>query len=343
MNQVAIASTTTNNALLNGIEHMPMDAARSESVQELTRSRLIKIAILTACIVAFMAIVNLALQPRALRCSKISKCERVRRMNTIFSAVRSIVNIICPVVYLISTMSIAGVDIRAVVMTTGVIGLVIGLAVQPTLKSMIAGINVAAYNEYSIGDLVTIVTVEIGNEYTGYVVKFDSIRTVLRDFKGGVYYIKNNQIALSINKSQNEQRAEVNIKVSTEVPVDTMFKQTKILLDSINKDSALIGKMNKTPILKGITAADQMYYTITVFAQCVQGTQFLVERYLRQRILELLQHMGVSSSALVTSNNTTGNNIDPTDLQSTASEMLETTYSEPVWRGTSSAKDVYVS
>ena len=89
--------------------------------------------------------------------------ERKKR-RTIVNLISNIFKYIVFILAILFILDLYGVDTKALITSLGVLGAVLGLALQDTLKDFISGITVIMDNYFVVGDIVTF------NDFTGEVI-----------------------------------------------------------------------------------------------------------------------------------------------------------------------------
>jgi small conductance mechanosensitive channel len=261
--------------------------------------RLSNVVVSLAVTAIVLAIVNLTMVPRKVKCASAEDCRNVRRFNTMIAGTRSLVNVLVIVALLFVVLTQLGVDTKSLLATAGVVGLVVGFGAQAFVKSFIAGFMVVVSGRYSIGDYVVFDLASRGST-RGMVIDFTLQSTTLQDFSGARHFISNGDVLVVTNYSQNDQRAQVEFTISHATDITTILKHLQALTISMAMSEELMDKAVRPPILKGVIATGPDSYTVAVAAIVVPSTQFFVERYMRQRILALLQSLNVQAATTVT-------------------------------------------
>lgn len=244
---------------------------------------------------AVLAIINLTMVPRKITCVTSDDCRQIRRMNTVIVGVRSLLNLIVGFILTFVVLHQAGIDTKALLATAGIVGLVVGLAAQPAMKSFIAGVTYVCTDQFSIGDFISL-DLDGAATVKGIVTNFTTQTTTLQNLSGGNLYIPNDNIKVVINYSQNEQRAQVDVHVSHKGDIDVVLHEIQALNTIMATSHVLKGKMTRPPVLKGVTKNGKSSYTVTVTAIAEPMSQIFVERYMRYQLMRLMQRIGVEAS-----------------------------------------------
>lgn len=111
----------------------------------------------------------------------------------------------------LSAISLWGVDLGGLLVGAGFLGIVMGMAAQQTLGSLIAGFVLMFARPFEIGDWV-----EVG-DFEGMVIDITIINTRLRSFDGEIIVLPNDEVssATVVNRSKRDR-----LRLTLEVGVD---------------------------------------------------------------------------------------------------------------------------
>jgi moderate conductance mechanosensitive channel len=253
---------------------------------------------------AVLTLINLLMVPRPLECVTPEDCRSVARLNTILVGVRSALNLILAVILIFVVLGLAGVDARGLLLSAGIFGLVVGLGAQSLIKSFIAGLTLLTSDRFSLGDYVRLeVSGASGGDAAtspptkGIVRDFSLTTTTLEDMRGARTYVPNGNIVMVTNFSQQPQRATVELRVSHATDPAALRSALEAFVEDMALDPALKDKVLRPPAVKGVTAAGEHSYAVTVTALAAPVAHLAVERHMRERLLHFLASAGVAPAA----------------------------------------------
>jgi len=110
-----------------------------------------------------------------------------------------------------------GIDIAALLVGFGVVGIAVGFGAQSLVKDLIAGFIILFENQYNVGDVVRIADIAGGVE--GFSIR----RTLLRDLDGTLHFVPNGEIRVTSNLTKMWSRAHLNISVAYKEDVDRVM------------------------------------------------------------------------------------------------------------------------
>lgn len=209
----------------------------------------------------------------------------LKKKKTIVNLVSSIVKYVIAIIVILLILEVYGVNTSAILASLGVVGLVVGLALQDLIKDFIAGAFIIFDNQYSIGDIVTI------ENFKGEVISLGLKTTKLKAISGEIFCISNGQIVEVINHSLADNMATIDVDVAYEENLDKVFSVLNKLIERLNKEiTDLTGPIE----LLGVNALGASGVTIRMTVNTISGKQFEVERKIRKEIKDVFDKEKIS-------------------------------------------------
>lgn len=198
-----------------------------------------------------------------------------KKGKTLIVLFNNVFKYILVVVDILMILEVYNVDTKAIIASLGVVGVVLGLALQDTLKDFLAGLFILFENQYHLGDYVTIGT------FTGEVIYLGMKTTKIKAYTGEVKMISNRFISEVINHSVAHNLAIVDVSVSYDAD---LLEVERILKDVCKEEKPLLKNVRGKIEVLGVQelAKDGVVFRIT--APCVPMEQYGVERELRKKI-----------------------------------------------------------
>ena len=161
---------------------------------EFTSNRIVKtiIVILVATVLYIVAkLIMDKVVEKTLGISNKKNKERTRKKSKSFIIViNSFIKYIFVIVVTLIILEVNGVNITSLITGLGIVSVIIGLAVQESLKDMLSGKNIISYNYFQVGDVIKF------EDYIGKVVSIDIKTTKIRDiYTDSLVTISNRNIA----------------------------------------------------------------------------------------------------------------------------------------------------
>ena len=275
---------------------LPHDASRWQKIRHHgTTRRLCHVIISIFIAAACLAIVNTTMMHRNIKCVSLEDCRRARQLNTTVVGIRSLLNTLIAVVLIFAILSQLGVDPMALLATAGVLGVIVGFGAQSLIKSLIAGMQIMVSGKFSVGDYINL-ELTSNAPVKGIVVDFSLQTTTIRDLAGAKYFVSNGDVLAVTNYSQNHQRAQVEVSISHMSDVNAVLSHLQDLTVKMASEEALLDKVIRPPVVKGVTATGAESFTIAIAAIAIPSQVLFVERFMRQRILAFLHTLNVMAA-----------------------------------------------
>ena len=112
----------------------------------------------------------------------------VKRRKTIVKLFQSVFKYVLIIIAMLIILDFYGVDTKSLIASLGVAGVVLGLALQDTVKDLISGTMLIMENYLAVGDIVTY------NDFTGEVIELGLRTTKIKGFDGEVMIVANRNI-----------------------------------------------------------------------------------------------------------------------------------------------------
>lgn len=167
----------------------------------------------------------------------------------------------------------------------GAAGLAIGLALQDTLKSVAAGVMLAVFRPFRIGDFVTLAGLD------GEVTNITPFTTSLKQIDNKIVSITNDKVWGSplINHTlQPFRRVDLIFSISYEDDID---KALQILRNTAENHPQVIGYM---PIWAGVRSLDDWAVSLTLRAWVATPNNFQVRADLMKNVKQALDRAGIT-------------------------------------------------
>ena len=198
----------------------------------------------------------------------------VKKRKTIIVLFQSIFKYIIYIFAALIILDFYGVDTKSLVTSLGVVGVVLGLALQDTVKDFISGISLILENYLAVGDIVTY------NNFTGEVLELGLRVTKIKAFNGEVMVVANRNINTIINGSQKKADIFIEIDTAYEEKNEKVEKILKEVIDGAIKDKLILPDSKYLGVNE--LGASSVKYVIDV--HCDQVKKYSVRREMLKRI-----------------------------------------------------------
>ena len=214
---------------------------------------------------------------------KNNKRKNHKKQDTVVKLFNSIFKYIIIVIVLLMILELYGVNTKNIIASLGIFTVVIGLALQDTLKNMLAGILIILDNRYNVGDFVKI------NDFTGEVTSLGLQTTKLKSFSGEVFTISNTNITNVINYSEANTSLYYGIEVSYDTNIKELEKVLKSLIPKVSKIENVVSEME----LLGVDSFNSSSITYKVCITTKPYKYFNVKREFNKILKEAFDKNGI--------------------------------------------------
>ena len=198
----------------------------------------------------------------------------IKRRTSIINLFKSCVKVLVTIIAGLIILDFYGVDTRSLITSLGVLGVVLGLALQDTARDFIGGISLIWENYLQVGDIVTF------NNFTGEVISLDLRTTKIRAFNGEVMIVANRNIDAIINASQHKSHLYMEIDTAYEEDCEKVYKVLKEVINEAIKDKVILSDSGYL----GINELSSSSVKYIIHVHCEQDSRYGVKREMLKRI-----------------------------------------------------------
>ena len=150
--------------------------------------------------------------------------EAGKRKRTFYTLMLNIIKYVIMILSLMFILQIYGINISALLAGVGLVGVVIGLAVQDALKDIIRGTTLLTDDYYKVGDLVKI------GDNTGEVIYMGLKTTKIKD----IY--TNNVVSIANRNIEKVEELSSSLFINVPMPYETKLKDAEAAMDDLVKE-----------------------------------------------------------------------------------------------------------
>lgn len=213
----------------------------------------------------------------------------VGKVKTIFSILTNLINFVIYFIALTQILSVFNISTSSILAVAGVGGMAIAFASKSIIEDLISGAFIIMEDQYEIGHWVTI------DGMGGTVIDVGMRLTKLRDIDGKEIIIPNRNITSVINHSLNDMRAYVLVNISDERPYVEVAEKIQEAVDKVYNS---MDNFVSQPEILGVDSFTEFGYTVLVQAMTKNGSQFNIQRKMREEIIKTLQEAGIEFSRI---------------------------------------------
>ena len=233
------------------------DIATFLGLEGVRHSHLLVTALEALLLLAFYALARAVLGRLLARFERrLSEAQpaRASRLRTLAGMVGSLAQFALAFVFLVSSLSLVGVNVAAILGTASVAGLAVGFGAQKLVKDVITGFFLLLEDQYAVGEYVTVGGV------TGTVEDLGMRITRLRDDDGRLYILSNGDIATVCNHSRGSVTGTLDLPVSATAD---LAQATELLNAALAQNFASLG-LSVAPKIDGVAAIEAAKTTLRV-------------------------------------------------------------------------------
>lgn len=211
--------------------------------------------------------VNKIIAKIVIKRNKINK-KNHKKEDTVINLIRSIIKYIIIIIVILAILEIYGVNTTSILASLGIVGFVVGLALQDTMKNMLAGIFIIFDNRYNVGDTVKI------NDFTGEVLSLGLQTTKIKSASGEVFTIQNSSITSVTNYTECDTILYLELGVGYNTDINHLEK----VLNKLNTKIKKINNVKSDLNLLGVDSFGSSEIIYKVSITCKPYTHFGVKR-----------------------------------------------------------------
>lgn len=208
-----------------------------------------------------------------------------RKRKTMISIINNACKYLILIIALLMILEIFGISTSGFLASLGIVGVVVGLAVQDILKDILSGASIILENQYGVGDVVTI------GDFKGEVISLGLRTTKIKAYTGEIKVIANRNITEVINYSLSKSLAIVNIPVSYDANIDHVEKVLNDLCLRLKQENKLIqGEISCI----GMTSFDASSINFRITAETKSMCHAEIERLILKEVKLLFDQEKIS-------------------------------------------------
>ena len=186
----------------------------------------------------------------------------------------SVIKYAAVLLWLFFVLSSFGVNTTVILAGIGILSLIVGLAIQPLLADIIAGLFIVFEDVFHVGDVI------VADGFRGQVKEIGMRHTQLVDAGGNVKVINNSDIRSMVNLT--DQLSVVSVDMSIEYG-ESLERVEAIIAQNIDNIKEAIPAIVEGPWYKGVSALADSSVNLKFFAKCEEDDRFQVERDLNRQ------------------------------------------------------------
>lgn len=206
------------------------------------------------------------------------------RLNTLYNLTQNLFQSFVGFFLVYAILSAIGIPVGTLLAGAGVIGLALSLGAQGFVSDIVNGFFLLLEKQIDVGDVVDLETV------TGTVVDVNLKTTKVKSFDGTLNFIPNRYITIVSNKSREDMRAQVDIRLSP----DTDIEKVNTIIKNVNeKLIPQYPEITELPNNLGLIDLGNGHYGIRIVIFTLHGHEFGVQSAFSQEYVTALTQEGI--------------------------------------------------
>lgn len=200
-----------------------------------------------------------------------------KRKKTIRKLILNIIKYAIIIFSTLAILSILGVNITSILAGLGIVGIVLGLALQDIMKDIFSGISIILEDQFDIGDYVEI------NGFKGTIIELSLKSTKIMTYENVIKTISNRTIDEVTNYSKSNINLTINIPFPYEITPKKADNQIEKIIKRINKE---VVHLTNDVINWGLNNFEESHIKYTILVPVKQEEQFSCKRQINRIIKE---------------------------------------------------------
>lgn len=207
--------------------------------------------------------------------------QKNNRSSTFLTMIGSFFRTLFFVVVFLIILQINGVDVSNLIAGLGIASVIMGLAVQDTLKDIIRGVSIISDDYYEVGETVTI------GDVTGTVMSVGIRSTKIRDAATG------NVVTIANRNIERASKAGVKFAIVVPLPYDLKLKKAEEIMNEIAEKANSLDDVSELKYV-GVEEFAESAIEYKLFGSSNPKRRIQAKRAVRHLVLEVLEEHHVS-------------------------------------------------
>ncbi len=192
-----------------------------------------------------------------------------KKLKGLLTILMSVIKYAAVIVWLFFVLSAFGVDTTVILAGLGIVSLIVGLAIQPLLSDIIAGLFIIFEDVFNVGDII------VADGFRGTVKEIGMRHTQIEDAGGNIKVINNSDIRSLVNMTNQLSLASIEMCIEYG---ESLERVEAILKDNLANIKEAIPEIKEGPFYKGVSALADSSVNLKFIAKCDETAKYQVER-----------------------------------------------------------------
>jgi small conductance mechanosensitive channel len=197
----------------------------------------------------------------------------------------SVIKYAALLVWIFFVLTCFGVDTTVILAGIGIVSLIVGLAIQPLLSDIIAGLFIVFEDVFNVGDII------VADGFRGTVKEIGMRHTQIEDAGGNIKVINNSDIRSMVNMTNQLSLASIEMCIEYG---ESLERVEAIIAENLPKIKEAIPAIKEGPYYKGVSALADSSVNLKFIAKCDETTKYQVERDLNRQFKLLFDKYNIN-------------------------------------------------
>jgi len=228
------------------------------------------------------------------RQKKLNKTDAKKREDTLVSIISTVVKLLIWAVAFMAVLGAFNFNIASVATGAGVIGIVVGLGAQTTIRDYLAGIFIILENQYRVGDVITLSGGSTGMAGTSGEVEDITLRiTKLRGLDGTLNVVRNGEASIVTNRTFKYSNIVIDVGVDYGSDIDVVEKIMNEIGKGMLKEEKLAGDIFEPILFLYLDDFSSSSIIVRAMGKVKPAKQWDIAGEYRRRLLKAFNKEGV--------------------------------------------------
>ncbi len=192
-----------------------------------------------------------------------------KKLKGLLTIIISVIKYVTVVIWLFFVLTAFNVDTTVILAGIGIVSLIVGLAIQPLLADIIAGLFIIFEDVFNVGDII------VADGFRGTVKEIGMRHTQIEDAGGNIKVINNSDIRSLVNMTNQLSLASIEMCIEYG---ESLERVEAILKDNLANIKEAIPEIKEGPFYKGVSALADSSVNLKFIAKCEETAKYQVER-----------------------------------------------------------------
>ncbi len=208
---------------------------------------------------------------------KKAKRNSNKKALTMITVITNIIKYLLIVIDILMILDLNGIDTKSLLTSLGVMGVVVGFALQDLLKDIISGASILTEEQFRVGD-----NIKVG-DFRGDVIYLGLKTTKIKAYTGEIKIISNRNITEVINYSTINAKCIIDINTSYENDIDKVKSIIESICEKLTKE---VNYIEGNVELLGVEELEESSICLRVTADLPQTKSIQFKRLFLEEIVK---------------------------------------------------------